>query len=324
VSASAPAVQYDVVHTTEYDYSESVAVSHHLARLSPRGLAHQQPLHHDLQIEPAPAVMTTHTDYFGNAVTYFAMQGAHKRLTVRARSRVAVQAATVPSPLTTPSWETVANRSALPLEALEFLFDSALIRPGADVVAYARASFRAGRPLLDAVLELTRRIHEDFTFDTKATTITTSLAQVFKSRRGVCQDFARLEIACLRSLGLPARYVSGYLETVPPPGRPRMLGADASHAWLAVYCPDAGWIHVDPTNNVLPSCSHVTIAWGRDYDDVSPVRGVILGGGNHTLRVNVDVLRVDQDSVADGALVDHADVDIHAEERRGGTDEGAP
>jgi transglutaminase-like putative cysteine protease len=321
VSASPP-VLYDVVHTTAYDYSESVAVSHHVARLSPRGLPNQQPLHHDLQIEPPPAVMTTHTDYFGNAVTYFAMQGSHKRLTVRARSRVALQPTTVPSPLATPPWETVADRAALPLEAVEFLFDSGLIRPGADVVAYARASFRAGRPLLDAVLELTRRINDDFTFDTKATTITTSLAQVFKSRRGVCQDFARLEIACLRSLGLPARYVSGYLETVPLPGRPRMLGADASHAWLAVYCPDAGWIHVDPTNNVLPSCSHVTTAWGRDYDDVSPVRGVILGGGNHTLRVNVDVLRVEQSSDDDGT-VDPADRGIAGEERRDRTDEGA-
>ncbi len=146
--------------------------------------------------------------------------------------------------------------------------------------------------MLDAVLELTRRIHEEFTFDREATTIATPLADVFRSRRGVCQDFARLEIACLRSLGLPARYVSGYLETVPPPGRSRLLGADASHAWLAVYCPEAGWIHVDPTNNLLPSGTHVTVAWGRDYNDVSPIHGVILGGGNHTLRVNVDVLRL--------------------------------
>ena len=165
VSADPPPVQYEVVHTTEYDYSESVAVSHHLARLSPRVLPHQQRLHHDLQIEPAPAVMTTHTDYFGNAVTFFAMQGAHKRLTVRARSRVALQATSLPSPSDTPPWEAVADRTALPLEALEFLFDSAPIPASADLAAYARAAFPPGRPLLDAVLELTRRIHEDFTFD---------------------------------------------------------------------------------------------------------------------------------------------------------------
>ena len=292
MSADAPTVQYDVVHTTEYVYSESVAVSHHLARLSPRVLPHQQRLHHDLQIEPPPAVITRHTDYFGNAVTFFAMQGAHKRLTVRARSRVALQPASVPAASDTPPWEEVADRTTLPLEALEFLFDSALVPPRVELAAYARAVFPPGRPLLDAVLELTHRIHEEFTFDPEATTVATPLADVFKSRRGVCQDFARLEIACLRSLGLPARYVSGYLETAPPEGGVRLIGADASHAWLAVYCPDAGWIHVDPTNNVLPSSSHVTVAWGRDYDDVSPIHGVILGGGNHSLRVNVDVLRL--------------------------------
>ena len=293
MSADPLPVNYEVVHTTEYNYSESVAVSHHLAHLSPRVLPHQQPLQHDLQIEPAPAVMTTHTDYFGNPVTFFTMQGAHKRLTVRARSRVAVQATDVPPPSDTPPWEAAADRTALPLEALEFVFDSsALIAPGADVRAYARAIFPPGAPLLEAVLELTRRIHEDFTFDPEATTVATPLAEVFKSRRGVCQDFARLEIACLRSLGLPARYVSGYLETLPPPGRARLVGADASHAWLSVYCPEAAWIHVDPTNNLLPSQTHVTVAWGRDYNDVSPIHGVILGGGNHTLRVNVEVLRL--------------------------------
>jgi transglutaminase-like putative cysteine protease len=285
-------VQYEVVHTTEYDYSEAVAVSHHLVHLSPRVLPHQQRLHHELQIEPAPAVMTTHTDYFGNAATYFAMQGAHKRLVVRARSRVALQDTILPLPSDTPPWEAVADRAALPLEALEFLFDSAPSPASSALAAYARAAFSPGRPLLDAVLELTRRIHEEFTFDPNATTVATPLADVFRLRRGVCQDFARLEIACLRSLGLPARYVSGYLETVPPPGRSRLVGGDASHAWLAVYCPEAGWIHVDPTNNLLPSHTHVTVAWGRDYTDVSPMHGVILGGGNHTLRVNVAVLRL--------------------------------
>ena len=293
MSADRSPVKYEVVHTTEYNYSESVAVSHHLAHLSPRVLPHQQPLHHDLQIEPAPAVMTTHTDYFGNPVTFFTMQGAHKRLTVRARSRVAVQATDVPPPSDTPPWEAAADRTALPLDALEFVFDSsAPITPGAELRAYARAAFPPGAPLVEAVLELTRRVHEDFTFDSEATSIATPLAEVFKSRRGVCQDFARLEIACLRSLGLPARYVSGYLETLPPPGRARLVGADASHAWVAVYCPEVGWLHVDPTNNVMPSQSHVSVAWGRDYSDVSPIRGVILGGGKHTLRVNVDVVRL--------------------------------
>ena len=292
MSADIAAVQYEVVHVTQYDYSDSVAVSHHQARLSPRILPHQQPLHHELQIEPTPAVIATHTDYFGNEVTFFAMQGAHKRLTVRSRSRVALSAANVPSPADTPPWESVADRSALPLEALEFLFDSASIPANADLAAYALASFPPGRPLLEAALDLTARIYKEFTFDREATTVATPLAEVFKSRRGVCQDFARLEIACLRSLGLPARYISGYLETLPPPSGKRLVGADASHAWLAVYCPGAAWIPVDPTNNVLPSLRHVTVGWGRDYHDISPIHGVILGGGKHTLRVNVDVVRV--------------------------------
>jgi len=292
VSADTKPVQYEVVHTTRYDYSESVAVSHHMARLSPRVLPYQQRLQHDLLIEPPPAVMTTHTDYFGNAVTYFAMQGAHKRLIVRARSQVTMQAPSLPASSNTPPWEAVADRATLPLEALEFLFDAALIPVSTELRAYARAAFARGRPLLDAVLELTRRIHDDFTFDREATTVATPLADVFKSRRGVCQDFARLEIACLRSLGLPARYVSGYLETVPPADSPRLVGADSSHAWLTVYCPEVGWIPVDPTNNLVPSLTHVTLAWGRDYTDVSPIHGVILGGGDHTLRVNVDVLRL--------------------------------
>jgi transglutaminase-like putative cysteine protease len=290
-------VRFEVVHTTEYDYSESVAVSHHLARLCPRALPRQERLHHDLQIVPEPAVVTMHTDYFGNAVTSFAMQGAHKRLTVRARSWVALQAASVPSPSETPRWESVADRTALPLDALEFLFGAPSIPSNAGLAAYARASFPPDRPLLDAVLDLTRRIYREFTFDSKATTVSTPLADVFRSRRGVCQDFARLEIACLRSLGLPARYISGYIETVPPQGGPRLVGADASHAWLAVYCPGAGWIQVDPTNNVLPSLAHVILAWGRDYHDVSPIHGVILGGGEHTLRVRVDVLRLPETSL---------------------------
>jgi transglutaminase-like putative cysteine protease len=284
-------VTYDVVHTTVYDYTESVSVSHHVGRLSPRALPHQTCVAHQLQIEPAPAVTTRHVDYFGNVTTFFAMQGAHKRLTVRARSQVAIRAAAMASAADTPPWERVADRGALPLEAIECAFDTVSTRASAELAAYARQSFLPGRPLLDGVVDLTHRVHADFTFDPEATTIATPLMEVFRSRRGVCQDFARVEIACLRSLGLPAHYVSGYLETVPPPGRPRLLGADASHAWLAVYCPGIGWIDVDPTNDVLPSTTHVTLAWGRDYGDVSPLRGVILGGGEHTLRVQVDVIR---------------------------------
>jgi transglutaminase-like putative cysteine protease len=175
------------------------------------------------------------------------------------------------------------------LDAYQFVFESTRVRPGAEFAAYAAESFLPERPLTEALLDLTRRIHQDFRFDSKATTVRTTPEEVLRLGRGVCQDFAHLQISCLRSLGLPARYVSGYLRTYPPPGRERLVGADVSHAWLSVYCPGAGWLDVDPTNNLIPSQSHVTLSWGRDYADVSPVRGVILGGRDHTIEVGVDM-----------------------------------
>ena len=290
-SADLSTVTYQVVHTTRYSYAESVLVSHHVARLGPRTLPYQKCLSHALEIDPPPSVQASHTDYFGNATTFFAMQGAHAGLRVSSRSTVQVAERSMPAPSLTPPWEQAADPALLPLEALDGLFD---VHPHAalpGIAAYARRSFPPERPLLEAVVDLTSRLYADFTFDPQATTVTTSLADVFRLGRGVCQDFARVEIACLRALGIPALYVSGYLETAPPPGKPRRVGADASHAWLAVYCPGHGWIDVDPTNNMLPSTGHITLAWGRDYTDVSPIRGVILGGGGHSLEVNVDVVR---------------------------------
>ena len=285
------AVTYRVVHTTRYAYSEAVSVSHHLARVKPRVFPGQECLSHDLQIEPSPAVVRSHQDYFGNTVTFFIVERAHSELTVRSVSTVKVQGRVRPASAATPPWEEAREFDALPLDALECLFDSTSIAASDAVTGYAHPSFTSRRPLLEAVEDLMRRIHAEFTFDPKATTITTPLRDVLQLRRGVCQDFARLAIGCLRSQGLAARYVSGYLETVPAPGAPRLAGVDASHAWLAVYCPGHGWIDVDPTNNMFPSTTHVTLAWGRDYADVSPVRGVIVGGGQHTLHVSVDVLR---------------------------------
>jgi transglutaminase-like putative cysteine protease len=290
VSADVAPVTYEVVHTTRYTYANSVSVSHHLARLTPRPLSYQACTQHHLQVHPEPAVQATHIDYFGNATTFFTMQGAHAALTVTARSTVTVAPRLWPAASETPPWEQATDQSALPLEALDAL-DAQMIRAMPEFEAYARSSFPDGRPLMEAVVDLTGRIYDDFTFDPDATTVTTSLSDVFRQRRGVCQDFARFQIACLRSIGVPAHYVSGYLETAPPPGVPRRVGADASHAWLAVYCPGIGWIDVDPTNNLLPSTGHITLAWGRDYADVSPIRGVILGGGHHQLQVNVDVIR---------------------------------
>ena len=290
---SADAVHYDVLHTTRYTYGEPVSLAQHVARLTPRTLPGQACLGHELEIEPAPLTSATHLDYFGNTTTVFAIDVAHRALTVRARSRVAVSPAFSPAPVDSPPWEAAADRSGLPLEAIEYVFDIASAQATDDIAAYARLSFPRGRPWLDAVLDLTGRLHRDLIFDPKATTIETPLADVFTSRRGVCQDFARLEIACLRAMGLPARYVSGYLETAPPSGQERQVGADASHAWLAVYCPSIGWIDVDPTNNLLPSDTHITLAWGRDFGDVSPIKGVILGGGTHSLQVSVDIVRIE-------------------------------
>lgn len=285
---------FEIRHVTAYNYRTSVTVAHHLLRLRPRRSHRQWLLEHTLQVEPAPATTSQRLDYFGNHVTFVTLEGAHERLVVISRNRVAVGPAFVPDPAETPAWEHVGNLcrgdgSAAALEATEFTFPSSLVPTETRFADYAAPSFPPGRPVLAAVLELNARIHADFTFDPSVTTLTTPLAEVLAQRRGVCQDFAHFMIACLRSLGLPARYVSGYLETVPPPGQSKLIGADASHAWVAFFCPGLGWVEVDPTNNLLPSMQHITLGWGRDYGDVSPIRGVLVGGKDHTLRVGVDV-----------------------------------
>ena len=286
---------YELTHTTTYEYSSSVSLSHHLLRLRPRDLARQQCLRHELQLVPRPALAKSHEDYFGNVMTFLTVEGAHRKLALTSRSQVEVDAAEPPKPQETPSWEKArelcAEGDSEPaLEASEFIFASPHIQLKDEFTAYAIPSFSPERPVLEAVLDLTARIHSDFKFDPKATTVATPLEQVMRARRGVCQDFAHLEIAFLRSMGIPARYVSGYLETDPPPGKPRLAYADASHAWISFFCPGADWIDVDPTNNLLPSNRHITVAWGRDYSDVSPLRGVILGSGDHSLKVAVDVI----------------------------------
>ncbi|MDB6024782.1 MAG: transglutaminase [Verrucomicrobiales bacterium] len=294
---------YRVTHTTTYDYTDSVSLSHHLLRLMPRDLPHQRCLTHAVDIDPKPAIAERHFDYFGNAVTFLTIEGAHRKLIVKSESSVAVTPRVIPPPAETLAWESVRESSrgqqiGHSLDASEFVFDSPLVRTKDDFAAYAAPSFPKNRPILEAALNLTKRIHADFKFDPKATTLATPLEEVFKNRRGVCQDFAQFQIACFRSLGLPARYVSGYLETDPPPGKPRFVGADASHAWVSFYCHGIGWIDVDPTNNVLPTARHITVAYGRDYDDVSPIRGVILGAGQHTLKVAVDVVAMGEPAKA--------------------------
>jgi transglutaminase-like putative cysteine protease len=286
---------YDITHRTALDYVGTVSVSHHLARLAPREDARQRRLSHELDVEPTPAVMSTHRDYFGNTAHFVAVERPHSRLVMTSRSRVAVRPASNPEPDETPAWEFVrarcrADHSGAALEAHEFTYPSPLVPVENEYADFAASSFTKGRPVLEAVSELTHRIHEEFKFDSTATNVGTPVKEFFAQRRGVCQDFAQFQIACLRSLGLPARYVSGYLETDPPPDQPKLRGADASHAWVSFFCPGLGWLDVDPTNDCLPSLRHITIGWGRDYSDVAPVRGVLVGGRDQTLSVGVDVV----------------------------------
>jgi transglutaminase-like putative cysteine protease len=299
---------YRLTHTTTYQYGGTVSLSHHLLRLQPRELPRQRCLRHELQIEPRPDVLCAHRDYFGNPMTFVSIEGSHKRLVISSRSQVEATAPTPPAPAQSPVWETARDISPdgdheAFLQTREFTYASPLIKKLPEFGAYAAPSFPPGRPLLEAVLDLTGRMHADFKFDPHATSVATPLLEVFQTRRGVCQDFAQLEIGCLRAMGIAARYVSGYLETEPPPGKPRLAGADASHAWVSFHCPGTGWVDVDPTNNLLVSNRHITIAWGRDYSDVSPIRGIIMGSGEHSMEVAVDVIPMPESSSFDTAFL---------------------
>ncbi|HYI97606.1 MAG TPA: transglutaminase family protein [Bryobacteraceae bacterium] len=286
-------MKYRLVHQTIHKYKTPVSVGNHIACLTPRALPWQHATSFELVITPQPATLTERVDYFGNRLTLFTVQQSHHKLTLESRTELHV--VNPPKwPEITPAWEQVAEEirtetSAAGLDAYQFVFESPRIRRRPAFAAYAKQSFTKGRTLADALLELTQRIYKEFRFDAKATHVGTTAEEVLRKKRGVCQDFAHLQVACLRSLNLPARYVSGYIRTYPAPGRPRLVGADASHAWVSVYCPGGGWLDVDPTNNIVPSDGHVTLAWGRDYGDVSPLRGLILGGRHHTLKVGVDL-----------------------------------
>ncbi len=289
-------MRYNIIHRTTYKYESPVTVCHYMARLVPRNLPDQECPWHELSIQPAPVERATRMDYFGNQCMYFEIEGSHRKLEVIARSLVEVQPVKPINALATPAWESIreacqAIAYTIASANAEFCFGSPLIKPGPVFAEYALHSFTPSRPVLDALCDLNDRIFTDFTFDAKATDIATPLAEVMQKRRGVCQDFAQVMIACLRSIHLPARYVSGYLETKPPPGKIKLVGSDASHAWASLFCgEDIGWVDADPTNNVLPSDRHITVAWGRDFSDVSPLRGVTLGAGEQRLEVAVDVI----------------------------------
>ncbi len=291
-------MRFRVTHRTRYGYGDAVLLSHNVAQLRPRETRTQRAEHHELIVSPQPSTRSGGTDYFGNHVTWFSVQEPHSELTITAKSEMEVSLALRPDVSNGPSWEevrdTILNSPSPQLRfARQFTFDSPHIARSPELVAYAFPSFPAGRPLLQAVLDLTERIHREFKFLPGSTTVGTPVSDVLRTRGGVCQDFAHLQISCLRSLGLAARYVSGYLVTIPLPGKPRLAGADVSHAWISAFAPDFGWVDFDPTNGVMPSDGHITVARARDYDDVGPVRGILIGGRQQEMEVSVDVVPIE-------------------------------
>ncbi|WP_201496228.1 transglutaminase N-terminal domain-containing protein [Rubrivivax sp. A210] len=298
-------MELTVQHETRYDYTAPVSLAHHLAHLRPLHDAHQQVLAHSLEIEPAPGQQRDSVDDQGNAQCHFSLAQPHRRLRVRAASQVRVRPRFAAlAPAAGPAWDTLAARlryvaGAPFVPELEYALPSPYVPRLRELRDFAAASFAPGRPVADAAIELMRRIHAGFRYESRSTDIDTPLTRVLEQRRGVCQDFAHLMAGMLRMLGLPARYVSGYLLTHAPEGGARMQGADASHAWVQVWCPGtpgvpdtgagAGWLDLDPTNDVVPGSGHVRLAIGRDFGDVTPLRGVIRGGGRHTLTVGVDL-----------------------------------
>lgn len=294
-------IDYAVEHATLYTYEEAVSRSQQLLHLVPRENPRQLCMHQSLAIDPEPSRRSDHHDCFGNPLTLLEFDQPHRSLSITSTMRVAVEPRAELALGASPPWErttalfdyrAMRPLDAATLDASRYRFESTYVRIKPALADYARDCFVPATSLMVGVFALMQKIHREFRFDPAATLIATPLIEVLEKKRGVCQDFAHLMIGCLRSLGLPARYVSGYLLTCAPPGKPRMVGADASHAWISAYCPVLGWIDFDPTNNVLPDTQHITIAWGRDFGDVSPQRGVILGGGGHELDVGVTVTRV--------------------------------
>lgn len=285
-------MHYRVTHTTRYRYTNPVLLCHNQARLIPLNDERQQCHRQLLTVDPQPSVVWQRRDYFGNQVTYFSVEGPHRELSVTMVSEVETHPA--PMPAEDMAWESVRERLKAAAEPelrlqQQYLLSSKLVPSLPELRSYAAVSFEPGAGLLAAATDLMRRIHADFKYDPTATSVATPLQQVWQQRRGVCQDFAHLAIAAVRSLGLCSGYVSGYLETLPPPGQPKLVGSDASHAWFSVYLPEFGWLEFDPTNDQMPNEQYVVLARGRDYADVAPLRGVIYGGGTHSMDVSVDV-----------------------------------
>lgn len=287
---------YHIRHNTTYRYDGQASLCHNEVRLTPWNCGTQRRLATEMRIKPIPAVSGSYHDFFDNEVTTFSVQEPHDTLEIEFKSKVEVDAADwLTASADTIPWDQFAKslrgtNSAEYSSVRQFVLRSPIIAPSPELLAYAAPSFPSGRPLAAAALELMQRIYTEFDFVSGFTTISTPLSELLQHRRGVCQDFAQLAIGCLRSLGLPARYVSGYIETAPPPGQERLIGADASHAWFSVFHPTAGWMDYDPTNNKQPNGQHITLSYGRDFSDISPVKGVMVGSGGHDIDVAVDVI----------------------------------
>jgi transglutaminase-like putative cysteine protease len=289
---------YSVEHTTKYQYHEQVSLCHNIAALTPRNTDKQTCKAFNIIISPLPEVLEEHVDFFGNKLYYFVVEQEHEELTVTVRSQVEkITSPDVKSTYSDQSWEMV--RDILLASTGEFMEEKQFTHPTEitattpEIKNYAERSFTTGKPLFEAVYDLIKRIYTDFKFTPGFTTVSTPLSVVMKERKGVCQDFAHLAISCIHSMGLPARYVSGYLETLAPAGKEKLTGVDASHAWISVFIPGMGWVDFDPTNNQLATEQYITIGWGRDYFDIIPLKGVIMSSSSHELTVSVDVKRMD-------------------------------
>ncbi len=291
-------MKYRIEHKTTYKYSKDVSLTQNHARLTPLNLHNQTCLHTQLIVTPTPDYAVKVRDRFANIVTVFEVPTQHKVMEVTAISEVEVIAAQANDLFAKNiSWESVREELANPfdndyLDALPYVISTSLTTANQQMVDYALTSFTPNRPIIEACEELMGKIYQDFAFDSQFSTINTPLVDVFKHKKGVCQDFAHLAIACLRGLGLAARYVSGYIETLPPPGQEKLVGADASHAWVSLFVPTIGWLDFDPTNNIQPQEQHVVLAVGRDFSDVTPLKGVMFGGGSQRLSVAVDMTRI--------------------------------
>ncbi len=289
-------MRYQLSHRTSYSYANSVDSAHHIAHLWAREFVGQTVSAIDIVAHPEPALAVRHLDYFGNHIGVYRIDQPHTRFDIEVRATVEVKFPDPPPATETPSWETlhaalIGDGFPAPIEASEFVHESPLVPIIPELRAYGAESLKPGRPILEAARELTARIRKDFEYHPGATDISTPLDQVFYGKAGVCQDFAHVMIAALRSHGLAAGYVSGYIRTVHSREEVALRGADASHAWVAVWCGEkAGWVHLDPTNDLVAREDHVAVAWGRDFSDVSPLRGVILGGGAHSYGVDVTLI----------------------------------